>query len=266
MFRFEENKCYQMPVHFGGEDYPGPSATVSHRDVTCLSFSYQTDRSRLADFLPEGFDLLEPELIISYVTYPGEEWLPGGYHNVISIHIPVRFDGKRDFLEGEYVLAIWENLTEAIPGGREVFGMPKIFADISNMHCSHLKYHVSARIREQEFLRLHLSDTARVSGKPLEEMKGFQKKMKTIGWRYIPKVHGRGAELSQYILYPVGFTLADAWAGNGTVTWNVPTKDVSPYHASILQIFADLPVISMKSAFLSKGVLEHNPGKGRVIE
>ncbi len=55
MFKFEDNKCYQMPAHFGGYDYD-PSG-LYYRDMVGVSFVCTTDGDRLADYLPEGFEL-----------------------------------------------------------------------------------------------------------------------------------------------------------------------------------------------------------------
>ena len=37
-----------------------------YRDMVCVTYTCTTDGDRLADYLPEGFELLRPELLIGY--------------------------------------------------------------------------------------------------------------------------------------------------------------------------------------------------------
>ena len=39
-----------------------------YRDVVGVSYTCTTDGDRLADYLPEGFELLRPELLIGYMS------------------------------------------------------------------------------------------------------------------------------------------------------------------------------------------------------
>ena len=47
----------------------------------------------------------------------------------------VVFNGEQEQLEGTFTLVIWENLTDPILIGREVQGIPKIYADIQDHSC-----------------------------------------------------------------------------------------------------------------------------------
>ena len=97
MFKFEDHKCYHMPAHFGGWDY-SPVGTV-YRDMVQISYTYTTDGNRLADYLPEGFELLRPELMIGYTQSREVEWMAGSAYNLIEVSVPARFQGKRDRME-----------------------------------------------------------------------------------------------------------------------------------------------------------------------
>jgi len=68
MFKFEDNKRYPgMPSHFGGYDYD-PAQENYYHDTVSMSCSYTTDGDLLANYIPEGFELLRPELSVSYVS------------------------------------------------------------------------------------------------------------------------------------------------------------------------------------------------------
>ena len=84
MFKFEDTKCYLMPAHFGGSDYGGADASLYYRDTVSLLFSYRTDGGRLANYLPEGFELIRPELNIGYQQCRQVDWMAGGAYNLIE--------------------------------------------------------------------------------------------------------------------------------------------------------------------------------------
>ena len=95
MFKFEKNKCYNMPAHFGGSVYD-PSAALYYRDSVSLIYSYSTDHDQLADYLPEGFELIRPELNVQYAQCREIDWMAGSAYNLIQVAAPARFNGQRD--------------------------------------------------------------------------------------------------------------------------------------------------------------------------
>jgi len=85
MFRFEENKCYRMPAHVGGFDCPGPEAALHYKDAVSITFAYTTDVNQLENYVPEGFELLSPELTISYSQFREIDWMAGGGYNLVAL-------------------------------------------------------------------------------------------------------------------------------------------------------------------------------------
>jgi len=57
-------------------------------------------------------------------------FLAGGGYNLMGINLAATFAGAEDHLSGEYVLVLWENQVNPIIRGRELLGVPKLFADI----------------------------------------------------------------------------------------------------------------------------------------
>ncbi len=249
MFKIDDNKCYQMPVQFSGYD---PAGTVYH-NVVSITYTYTTDGDRLADFLPEGFELLRPELIISFSQNRECEFLAGSGYNLIGVIIPARFRGQHDRVDGQYVLVMWENKTQPILGGREQTGIPKISADIQDLHKIQQNYFTNASFEGNTFLRLELLGAQPVEGQKLAEMKAQLAERALFGWRYLPKVGGPGADLSQFILYPQSSETASAWIGKGAVQWTELTWQQSPYF-NIIKTLAELPIIDMAPAVMTQSV------------
>lgn len=201
MFKFEDHKCYQMPAHFGGWDYD-PTGTI-YRDMVSVNYTCTTDGDRLADYLPEGFELLRPELLISYAQCREIEWMAGSSYNLIEVGVPARFQGQHDRVDGQFALVVWENKTAPILGGREQTGIPKIYADIEDLHKIQQNYFTNASFEGNTFLRLEMMGAQPVDEPQLAEIKALSAEKACFGWRYIPKVGGPGADLSQPILFPL---------------------------------------------------------------
>jgi acetoacetate decarboxylase len=246
MFKFDDNKCYKMPVFLGGWDY-NPSG-VYYRDVMMINYRITTDGDRLADFLPEGFELLRPELQIGYMQGREIEWMAGSGYNLIEVGVPARFQGELDRVEGVFSLVVWENKTAPILGGREESGVPKIFADIEDLHKFQQNYFTNASYEGNTFLRLELTEAQAVDPKPLSGDRAL------MNWRYIPNVGGPGAALSQPILYPQRTEVDSAWVGKGTVQWTQQTWAQNPLQWPYIKALAELPVIEMAPAVLMKGM------------
>ncbi len=132
MFKTEKNFTYMMPVHFGGNKVD--RETKYFQKVVSLMMSYETDKKLLENFIPEEFELTKGEIQVSFGKYTEIDWLSGGMYNLISITAPVRFDGKREQIEAPYTLIMWENKTAPILTGREQTGIPKLYADIEDLH------------------------------------------------------------------------------------------------------------------------------------
>ena len=200
MFRLQDGYNYKMPVHFGGNKFD-PEFVVTQR-TTDLTISYETDLAQLENYIPEEFELRAPEITVASHKYTEINWLSGEYYNVITVTAPVRFHGKKDQLDGDYYLVVWENRTAPIIGGREHEGVPKIYADILDLLIQRPLYGTGASCNGQTFLVMWFEATDPISGDELDTIKAQMAYVNGLGWRYIPQLEGPGAEVSQFVIYP----------------------------------------------------------------
>jgi acetoacetate decarboxylase len=261
MFKFEEGKCYKMPAHFGGS-YFDPDAKAIYDDVVTLIFSYTTDGEQLSNYVPEGFELTKPELSIEFQQCRQVEWMAGSYYDLVSVAAPVRFNGQRDRLEGSFSLVVWENKTTPILTGN-MMGVPKIYADIEDLHILADTYRTRLSFEGSTFLELEM-----IRHQPLdaEELKAMNTDINSLGWRYIPKVGAPGADLSQPILFPMHNEPNSAWLGSGKVKWTKSTWDQNPMQFYIINALAELPIIDMKPVILTQGREILTEAQGRVLK
>ena len=262
MFQFENDKCYRMPAHFGGYVYQ--PMEVCYHDVVSMVFTHTTDGDRLAGHLPEGFELLRPELTINFCQCREIDWMAGSAYNLIDVSVPVRFNGRRDRVEGNFSFVVWENKTAPILGGREETGVAKIFADIEDVHILSDKRFTVASFEGNSFLRLEMNATQQLGETQLTPLR--KASVNGLHWRYIPKVGGPGADISQPVLYPQRAEAEHAWQGSGVVEWTTLRYEQNPSQAHIIKALAELPQFEMSPVTMTKGKVFLMPSMARVLE
>ena len=105
---------YQMPVHFGPCCGPrrGPDGERLYKkgsqESTQHMLVYETDAKAVSRYLPEGFSVRMPYIIITHKMHRNLPWLAGHGYNVTTFNVPVTYCGTNDEIKGQYQLAIWE--------------------------------------------------------------------------------------------------------------------------------------------------------------
>lgn len=264
MFKLRNDSTYLMPAHFGGGRFD-PERVV-HQRTTTLTLTYKTEKKLLEQYIPEEFELLSPKVQVVFSKFTEIDWMQGGMYNLINIASPVRFTGKKDTLEGSYTLVVWENKTAPILGGREQTGIPKIYADIEDLHIQKPHYATNASYEGNTFLNLDFLAEEEIQGENLDAIKEEFSSLNTIGWRYIPKVGAPGADLSQFILYPQGMKVESAIGGTGSLKWTTMTPMQNPMQYYIINSLAALPVEKIVNSVLFEGETFLHATGARVIE
>jgi len=264
MFRIQDNLDYNMPVHFGGVRLvPG---TVATQRATALVIGYETAREELERYIPGEFELRIPEVQVMFSTFSRINWLAGSCYNLINVSSPVRFQGKKDQIEGDYTLVTWENKTEPILRGREQTGIPKIYADIEDLHEMGSCFHTTASYEGSRFLTMHFEATSPMAGGERDRIQAALGSMNTLGWRYIPKINGPGADLSQFILFPQRMEVETVLAGTGSLQWYEMTWLEHPTQNHIVNSLAALPIRKVTRAILAEGMVVLDRMASRAIE
>ncbi len=244
---------YMMPAHFG----PAPldRATGYYHDVTSIFVPYRTDRARLAALVPSPFKLAgEPTLIVAYARNRQVDWLAGRGYNLIEVITPVVFEGEQDRLRGHYTLVIWENLADPILTGREVQGMPKLFAEIPDHNSQHDEWRTSASHFGHQIVELSVCDKQPLTPQAIEAYTQSQVgNNHWMGWRFIPEVGGYGEILSEPTVFPIEQTIRSAWSGKGQVQWRKLSWEQNPTQYHIVNALADLPILEYLPALITEG-------------
>jgi Acetoacetate decarboxylase (ADC) len=251
MFIFKPESFYMMPFHFGSRAQKG---SALYGDVTTIAVSYLTDRQKLSEYLPEPFEVgAEPLVSVSYAMNREVAWLAGGGYNLIGVNVSAVFKGKIDHLSGSYCLVMWENLTDPILTGREIQGIPKIYAEIPDHTIFNGIWSTCASYRGHKILDLKLKDLNPLPSDRVKEIEKMSREGNWMGWKYIPNTGGPGAEVSHATLFPTNATFDLAWSGTGEVKWNRLTWEENPTQFHIVNALEELPILEYRSAVVLKG-------------
>jgi len=254
MFKFSPHERYMMPAHFGPSNQD-ERASGWYRDVTAMIVPYLTDREKLAALLPEPFSVGEqPIVTVAYACSKDVDWLAGRGYNLISVTVSAVFNGENEQLEGQYSLVWWENLADAIQSGRELTGIPKIFADITDHSVVDGKWFSTVSHFDNRILDISIEDLRVPTPEEIAAVQNAQEgKDHPMAWRYIPRVGGFGAALSEPTTFPSESVYTGMWIGDGKVDWNRLTWEQNPTQYHIVNALADLPILEYLPAMVTTG-------------
>ncbi len=253
MFKFEQNRTYLMPAHFGAAE--ARNGSVMYNDVTTAMVTYTTDREKLQSYLPAPFEVGDEAVVtVSYALNRDIDWLAGRAYNVICVTASAFFNGKVDKLVGEYNLVLWENMTDPILAGRELQGMPKIFADIPDSEVVGNRFSAEASHFGSRFFEMDIDAIEPVDAAQIESMQEARKgKDHWMAWRHIPSVGGMGTTVSEPTLFPIEAKVSEISLGTGSLKWHRLTWEQNPTQAHIVNALADLPILEYGWAAIVRG-------------
>lgn len=134
--KIEKNKVYEMPIFFGpapvpkNKDVNGNYVLMKPADVEAITVLFETNPEQLEPLLPEGFSLNAPVVSVAECEFANIGYFGGNTYTLLNISVPVRFNGAHETLDGDLVLAMFENHADPIIGGREQLGYAKVYADM----------------------------------------------------------------------------------------------------------------------------------------
>ena len=189
--KLDPSKYYRMPLAMGPV-LDRKELKLAYPQVEVLAYQFLTEPDALATLLPDCYRPgREPIVTVLFSMNNGLSFMAGGGYRIATILLSARFDGKQDHIEGDYIVVMFENDTWPIIGGREDLGVPKIYADISN-----IKIMPDGHLRCEASLAGHM-----LFGLDVPALKGQLSLVKVIasrqinsrpwlGYKYIPSLDG----------------------------------------------------------------------------
>jgi acetoacetate decarboxylase len=253
-FTFDAGSSYMMPAHFGPRPM-SPKSSGWYRDVTLMVVPFLTDREALASYLPEPFEVGEEAVVtVTYARNREVDWLAGRGYNLIGVNASAVFRGEKETLEGQYALVMWENLADPILTGRELQGIPKIYADIPDHSVIDGEWRANASHFGHTIVDVKVSDLREPTAQEIENYaRSREGRDNPLAFRYMPGISGLGHSVIEPTIFPSETTLSEAWVGEGRIDWHRLTWKQNPTQFHIVNALAELPVLEYLPALVAKG-------------
>ncbi len=264
MFTLDPSASYAMPAHFGPRASNAKSSGW-YCDVTMMAIPYVTDAEKLAAYIPAPFRVADvPVVTVVCAKNRDIDWLAGHGYNLIAVNASVVYRGEEEELTGTYTLVMWENLADPILTGRELQGIPKIFADIEDCNEVDGQWRSSAthfgnKIVDLTIDNLRAPTEEEIAAAAAAEAGGSH----PMAWRFFPAVPGFSQSVNEMTTFPSETVYTEAMVGEGNVDWQHLTWEQNPTQFHIVNALADLPVVAKLPAMVAKGsvnlILPENP-------
>ncbi|MDO5554831.1 MAG: acetoacetate decarboxylase family protein [Planctomycetia bacterium] len=246
MFKFDREKRYMMPPHFG----PMPEGTepACYRDCQSFSLVFESTIDALEQYIPEDFELSRPEVEIRHFQCQAVDWMGGDGYNMLAVNVPVHF--KAENLDGIYNLVLWENATEPILIGRETNGVPKIFADITDLSIYQNRIiRAAVSHRGLTFLTMNGEIGRRLTDEDRNQHSGMQN---MFAWRCFPNIGRPGLAISHPVLFPLEQQVFELYEVDSNVQWTALRKIEHPTQYHIITALSELPFLRTIASYYMK--------------
>ena len=168
--------------------------------------------------------------------------------------LQIPMDSDVDELAGSFTLVMWENLADPILTGRELQGIPKLYADIPDHSVVGGTWRANAGHFGHSIVDLAIKNLEPVTAEEIEQAAADQAGADhPMGWRYLPGISGFGTSVSEPTVFPSESTFTEVSVGHGTIDWSALTWEQNPTQFHIVNALADLPVLEYRPALVTKG-------------
>ena len=149
---------------------------------------------------------------------------------------------------------MWENLADPILTGRELQGIPKLYADIPDHVETDGTWTAGASHFGHQIADLRISDLREPTSAEIETAIAEGKaKDNPMGWRYLPGVGGFGTAVDEPTTFPSTNHFTEALVGSGEIVWHTLTWEQNPTQYWVVNALADLPILERRPALVTRG-------------
>jgi acetoacetate decarboxylase len=148
---------------------------------------------------------------------------------------------------------VWENLTDPILSGRELQGIPKVYADIPDHNVIAGEWRATASHFGHPIVDLAVTDLRRATDEEIAAGQDDQSQSAPMGWRYLPGISGFGRTASEPTIFPSENHFTSIHVGTGKIAWHELTWEQNPTQFHIVNALAALPVLEQRPALVTEG-------------
>lgn len=248
---FEPTSPCFMPLLLGPVNY---CAQHHYRRREVIAVQYTSTLEAIAAVLPECFRPAGPPIVTFAFAYnDGVDFMAGRGYRLGTVLVGARFDGEHDHVQGNYPLVMFEDDTLAIITGREITGIPKLYADFSP-----IRRLPDGRLRCELSFWGHFLFAIEVDGLNEQEPSvaaaaNRQPQLPYLGYKLIPSLEGP-PDVAYPVVYPIDVTIRELWLGTaGRVYFGDAGEEDISYVSRVVQALRRLPLQQFVGASHSVG-------------
>ncbi len=271
--KYQPGLMYRMPIGYGPAMGPrqGPEgrkfSCEDNPKTTSLAVSYRSDAAQIQALLPEGFELDGDPVVTVQASYMKEiEWLAGRGYNTLGVTFPAMYQGRGESVRGPFLSVLWENLADPIITGREELGFAKVYCELPEPDLASASARATAGWQGFDFMNMALSNLQRrdpppAPNKPIDG---------TLHYKYMPRTGFWTEPDTAYAVLTPAHTpnrkIVERWSGDGTVAWTRARWQDLPTLYPIVNALADLEIVEILSATLTKTIGGKDLSDQRIVE
>lgn len=255
----KQSADFRMMPMVGGPIRDGLVGQHYRRRET-LAIQYKSTPEAVAALLPGCFTPADPPVVTFSAVYcDGVDLLAGRGYRIGTVMLAARFDGENEQLQGNYILVMFEDSVWGIVTGREVLGIPKLYADFSSLIIL-----PDGRIRSELSMWGHFLFGIEVG--PLQQQDApvvarvnAQAPLPYLAYKFIPSLEGP-PDAAYPTVTPSDVTVNEVWLGtSGRVYFGdvgqegTETTPVTAHMKRIVDAVKSLPMQEFISASRSLG-------------
>ncbi len=231
-----------------------------------IRVTYLTDPEALRSMLPENVTFLgKPAVSFMYRFSNNLDWVTNGELCAMGMSVNARFEGASDTADGTYWPALWENDALAVILGREIFGVPKMYAEISNPYCKNGCWRALLSDAGRPLIEIKFEQGGVMNESALQQLNVQAANAHVLGWKVMPTTDGLDTELSYATYFHSPNTFKQAWRGTGSVEIFDADPAINVWHGPVIQSLRTLPLIECVEAMMTVGTGEHRVSRGKVL-
>ena len=254
--QIDRTKINMMPLIMGPLYEPRRRLCPVYCDVESLLLQYKSDPDAIRALLPECYaPAAEPIVTVGFMDARSVDFLAGNGYRLASVSVSARYDGNEDHLDGRYVLVMFENDTTAIVTGREQYGIPKVYADITPVRTvdpQHLR--CEASLWGHLILGIDVTTPLKSQNAVIRKAAAHRSSNNAIfGYKYIPAVDDPPDADYPMVMW-VDYQFDDLWLGSEGELYfgEVSRKDIGHFYP-LVEALKSLPVRSVIMTSRARG-------------
>lgn len=254
----EPDKFYVTPFLMGSLPENISKLHLEYPKVAYYVLQYYTEPAAIAALLPECYlPSKEPEVTIAFGYCEELDFVPGGAYALASVMVSARFDGARDHVDGNYILVMFENQTWAIVTGREMLGVPKIYADIPQVAVlPDDQVRCEASINGHLLLGIDLASVKKQNAIVRVAASRMINHSPWLAYKYIPSLDGP-PDADYPTTCKSDFKVEELWLGkSGAIQFGSAGESEISCYSNLLTALKTLPICQFKQAIHYKGSSE----------